>query len=514
MRRLKKTALCLLFMPALFPSCFQPAGNLKRRGEGLIALSLAGPGGGARTLFPGGDGISYTAVFEEAGGAVKSFPLADGNGGVFSLPPGVWNLTVTAKKDGGVIASGGAAGLEIAADKKKEIVISIQPVNGGASGILDWSVEYPAGVTEALLFINAGEDGGALDGSPVDITEAAAAGNLRAGSRELVPGSYLLRVRLTASGSGISAGTAEAAQIYPGLTTSAAFRFSEADFTEGTAAWRVLLAADSSQNAYTLINAKGYGYETPDQQNSGHLGVPHITQEHDSVLGKDVFAFTLHRDLDGNATGDQTRQRVEIKVDDSELRGAEDRTFVYRWKFKLPPDFAPSTAFTHIHQIKNEGGDSSAPVITLSPRLVSGAGRMQLIYRAPTHNYGGASPVSSPNRYLAQVPLADFLGEWVQAEEHIAYASTPEDSAYGITITRMSDGAVLLSWTYTPQAYGSLEEDTVTWPFITWRSGNNYGRPKYGVYRLIWNDSALTDPVGGLKDEKVLYADFELERQR
>jgi hypothetical protein len=512
-KRLKKAAACLLVTSTLFTSCFQPAGDFKRRGEGILVLSLAGMGGGARTLFPDTGGISYTALFEEAEGAVKSASFTDT--GVFALSPGIWNLTVSAKKGGVTIGSGSATGLVIEADKTQELVISIQPVNAETPGTLAWSVEYPDGVTEALLFIS-GPEGTALSGSPVNIeekSEIAADGNVRAGNRELAPGSYLLRVHLASSG--ISAGAVGAAHIYPGLTTRAAFSFSEADFAGDTEPDRyVILAADSSQNAYTLITSKGYGRETPDQQNGGHSGIPHITQEYDSVLGKDVFAFTLHRDLDGNATGDQTRQRVEIKVDDAELRGADGRVFSYRWKFRLPSDFAPSTEFTHIHQIKNEGGDGSSPVITLSPRLVSGTGRMQLIYRAPTYHYGGASPENSPNRYLAQVPLADFLGEWVQAEEHLSYGVSPEDSAYRISITRIRDNAILLSWAYTPEAYSVLEGDAEKWPFVTYRSGNSYGRPKYGLYRLVWNDAALTNPVNGLKDEKVLYADFELTREQ
>jgi hypothetical protein len=296
-----------------------------------------------------------------------------------------------------------------------------------------------------------------------------------------------------------------------------------------------LSAAVSSGSAYPVIAASGFDYETPGQANGGHTGVPHILQQYDEILGKNVFAFVMHHDTDRSVTGDWTRQRTEIKIDHRNninnpgrdfcaLGGADEgRSFIYRWKFKLPTDFAVSNEFTHIHQIKNEGGDSSQPVITLTARRVGTQRRMQLIYRAPTFGFGGTSPENSPMRYLAGNSgnsLDDYLGEWVSCEVHIVYSSDPEQAAYSIKVTRMRDNRVLLDYTHSNVNYAAIERDPGKWQFVTWRTGNTHGRPKFGLYRRIFsgsNPGNFTEPdasrlVHGLKDETILYADFEIVR--
>jgi len=272
--------------------------------------------------------------------------------------------------------------------------------------------------------------------------------------------------------------------------------------------------ADKTADAYSLFAEAGFGYETPEQENGGHAGTPHITQKYDETLKKDVFVFTLHLNadvVDGSSTGEHSRQRVEVKIDDAEAQAQEGREFVYRWKFRLPSDFAASDVFTHIHQLKNEGGDASAALITLSVRENTSKKVMQLIYRAPTYVGEGGGSTSSPNRYLAEVPLSGFLGEWVSCEERVVYsAGEPE---YGIKVTRLRDGEELIAWEYTGEGYAAVESEVSKWPFATWREGNAYGRPKYGIYRRVWLDEACTQlAAAGLKDESVLFADFEVER--
>jgi hypothetical protein len=82
------------------------------------------------------------------------------------------------------------------------------------------------------------------------------------------------------------------------------------------------------------------------------------------------------------------------------------------------------------------------------------------------------------------VPLAPFKGAWVKAEEHIIYKTA---GAYSITIKRMSDDSVLLS-------YSNTNIDM-------WRSGTTFIRPKWGIYR------SLNSP-GYLRDENVRFNDF------
>jgi len=281
-----------------------------------------------------------------------------------------------------------------------------------------------------------------------------------------------------------------------------------------------LTASAGSGSAYDLIRVNGFDYETPDQTvlggTGGHVEFgPHILQQYDETLGKNVFAFVMHHAVDRNATGDWRRQRVEIKIDHRNnidnpgrdfcgLPGAdESRSFIHRWKFKLPDDFVVSSSFTHLHQIKNEGGaDSAQPIVVLTARIANGVNRMQLAYYAP----GTSSPTNwiNDNNHL----LADYLGQWVQCEETITYSSDTAIAAYSIKITRISDNRVLMNYTAAPNS------------IITWREGQTHGRPKFGLYRTIFsgnNPGNFTEPasanlIPGLKDETILFADFEIVR--
>ena len=274
-----------------------------------------------------------------------------------------------------------------------------------------------------------------------------------------------------------------------------------------------LYATAASGSAYSVVQSAGFDYESPDQINGGHANESHILQQYDDILEKNVFAFVMHHDVDRNATGDWTRQRVEIKIDHRAnspgrnfcgLGGADEgRSFIHRWKFKLPSDFAVSSEFTHIHQIKNEGGDASQPVVALTVRAINSSDeRMQLTYYAPS----SSSPVYWLNTSNS---LNAYLGQWVQCEERITYSSDPLTAAYSLKIIRIDDNQTLMDYTAPSGIY-------------TWRTGNTYGRPKFGLYRRIFtgnNPGNNIEPnpanaVAGLKDETILYADFEVERQK
>jgi hypothetical protein len=258
----------------------------------------------------------------------------------------------------------------------------------------------------------------------------------------------------------------------------------------------VRLTADAKRDAYAVIREQGYEVEVPDDI---HGGIQHISQQFDPVLGKDVFAFTLHRSPDNDPTGPQRtdRQRNEMKSYDRSpdyLTGTRGEIHSFRWKFKVPAGFIGSAQFTHIHQLKAVGGDDSAPVITLTCRKKSSGGEfMQLIYRGPEAPDGTASK----NIYLAEVPLADFTGEWVEAEERVLYDDPPE---YSIKVARIRDGAALLEYAYDAANYAFAD------PFITIRESNTFVRPKWGIYRQITSGNK---PIEGLRDETFLFADFE-----
>ena len=76
----------------------------------------------------------------------------------------------------------------------------------------------------------------------------------------------------------------------------------------------------------------------------------------------------MHVTPDNDRCINYDRQRVEIKTYDQSpdsLLGVVDEIITYRWKFKLPVGFQPSSSSTHIHQIKAVGGDDGNPIFTL-----------------------------------------------------------------------------------------------------------------------------------------------------
>ncbi len=250
------------------------------------------------------------------------------------------------------------------------------------------------------------------------------------------------------------------------------------------------LSADGHTSTYDLIASKGYGIESPDDAHNPPF--EHITQQWDDLLQRYVFAFTLHLTPDNDRGTDSDRQRNEIKTWDrspATMYATRGEKHTYRWKFRLPAGFQPSTAFSHIHQLKPVGGDE-IPLITITARKKSPVDKLQLIYRAPAPESGAASP----NTYLAETDLSQFLGVWVEVEETAVYAPA---SHYSIKITRISDGRVLLEYT-SPG-------------LILWRTGCTFVRPKYGLYRQTHNGAT---PVTGLRDETLLFADFELTEFR
>lgn len=231
------------------------------------------------------------------------------------------------------------------------------------------------------------------------------------------------------------------------------------------------LTADGT-DTYKLIESKlNSVIESPDCAHAD-FG-KHITQEYDSDLKKQVFVFHTHVKPDNDRCLKDDRQRNEIKVDansPSSQKALKGDKMNYRWKFKLDSGFLTSPDFSHLHQVKPVGGDDDNPLITIIARGTS----VELTH----YNY------SNSRKVLKTAPLSGFLGEWVEVNEKIT-ANRP--GTYSVTITRVRDKAVLLS-------YSSSSIDM-------WRSGNTYVRPKWGLYRSLNRSSYL-------RDEKVRFDSF------
>jgi hypothetical protein len=242
---------------------------------------------------------------------------------------------------------------------------------------------------------------------------------------------------------------------------------------------QVSLNADGPGNTYELINSVlgGSAEEVPDCAHP-EFG-RHIAEAWDNILGRYVFVFYIHVTPDNDRCSAFDRQRNEIKTygpSPDYLKGMYGDLCNYRWKFKLDAGFQPSPNFTHIHQIKaGDGSDSDSPLITITPRSASPE-RLEIIYTAPNGLSGSGTK--------ATAPLAGFKGQWIEAFERTLYAS---NGTYELTLRRVSDGFVLLSYTNTN--------------LNMWRGDATFNRPKWGIYRSINSSNYL-------RDEQVLFANF------
>jgi len=241
-----------------------------------------------------------------------------------------------------------------------------------------------------------------------------------------------------------------------------------------------VLSADGETPAYTLVRSVlGASPETPDCSHPD-FG-PHITQAADSEWGKPVFVFHMHVTPDNDRCIAFDRQRLEIKTDGGSpayLKAFLHDSVTYRWKFRLPEGFQTSSNFTHIHQLKAGDGDADAPTITLTPRKGS-PDRLQLIWSDGAGGHSGT---------MLEVPLAPFLGAWVEAFEKVAYS---RNGQYSVAIRRLRDGATLFLY-----SHHNLD---------LWRAGTTFTRPKWGLYRSLNNKADL-------RDEQVLFDRFCLAK--
>ncbi len=244
---------------------------------------------------------------------------------------------------------------------------------------------------------------------------------------------------------------------------------------------QVTLDANGAGNTYeeiTAVLAPNYSpVEAPD---CNHLDFGrHIDEVFDAELNTHVFRFFIHTSPDNDRCLKFDRQRNEIKTYDKSpdnLKGVENETVRYKWKFKLDADFQVSPSFTHVHQLKAVGGSlSSMPMYTITLRK-STPDRLELRY-AETE-----SQIT-----LQQTDLAPFKGVWLEVEETITYGNM---GSYTIEISRVDDGVDLFN--YSNQN------------IINWRENADFIRPKWGIYRSL-------NSAEDLRDEEVLFANISIE---
>jgi hypothetical protein len=195
----------------------------------------------ARTVLPGAAQLYYTLAFTKGDETVNG-AIGSGVSGSFELDAGTWNLAVTGFLNEGAAADAANA---LASGSVSDIVVTIggttpaaaaMAFTGGetGTGVLRYSISFPATVTSAILTYKKLVDGAATtknllvnsDGNTITGNDPKTA----AGDPELAAGYYQITVYLFSSSSEYRLQKTEVAHIKGGLTTELAYTFTVADF--------------------------------------------------------------------------------------------------------------------------------------------------------------------------------------------------------------------------------------------------------------------------------------------
>lgn len=238
-------------------------------------------------------------------------------------------------------------------------------------------------------------------------------------------------------------------------------------------------------HAYDLIRAFGgpRPTEAPDLYPVNHPEVQHIYEDTDATVGNH-FVFIIHRDIDidRDFLVITDRQRNEIKTyggSEDAVKGYENETFVYRWKFRINPNMEVSTRFTHFFQLKAVGGDDSMPILTISGAERDGEDGIEVRH----------SPLQDTT-VLQWTDWSEVTGEWLEV---YCRATFSDSGDLRLIVTRMRDDAIILN----------IDERGLD----LWRGedASHFVRPKWGIYRSILDWDNLRP-----EEENVRFANFSV----
>ena len=238
-------------------------------------------------------------------------------------------------------------------------------------------------------------------------------------------------------------------------------------------------------SAYELIRDFGGSgsIESPDLYPENHPGDPHIFEDADGLVGNH-FVFVIHRDIDidRDRTAITDRQRNEIKTfDRSEeaVKGYENETFIYSWKFRINAQMEVSTRFSHFFQLKAVGGEDSQPILTISGAERSGEDGIEVRH----------SPLQADD-ILQRTAWSAVTGEWLEAYCRVRFSDA---GGLRLIVRRISDGAVIFN----------IDEAALD----LWRGedASHFVRPKWGIYRSLLDAENLRSD-----EEDVSFANFSI----
>ncbi len=238
-------------------------------------------------------------------------------------------------------------------------------------------------------------------------------------------------------------------------------------------------------DTYDLIRAFGgpNPIEAPDLYPINHPEVRHIYEDSDATVGNH-FVFIIHRDIDidRDRVENDDRQRNEIKTyasSEEAVKGFENETFIYRWKFRINADMEVSTRFSHFFQLKAVGGSDSQPILTISGAERSGEDGIEVRH----------SPLQETT-ILGRTDWGTVTGEWLEAYCRATFADSGD---LRLIVTRMRDDAVIFD----------IDERGLD----LWRGEDpsHFARPKWGIYRSILDLENLRP-----EEEDVRFANFSV----
>jgi len=287
-------ALLTILSAALFFSCLSPVNSpvsVKAKataGKGTVYLSIAGSG--ARTVLPDNMGSLTYAVACVSGTDTVNASLDNGTGTVNLTADEQWTITITASLAGSPVGSALVTVTPVESQVTNVNDIFIQPLTGGAKGVLAWQLTFPAGLTSAELYYNDGSD------QSVDLLTK------NSGEIQFVPGSYLFRSVLK-SADGKQAGATEVVHIYPGMNTTLAWTFTGDSFsTAMDVPVSVQLDASSGVivNAVSLNNGAD-GFTGVKAGNTWNFVLPAVPLSQDSIGGLYLDIVTSNNSLSTEA---------------------------------------------------------------------------------------------------------------------------------------------------------------------------------------------------------------------
>lgn len=237
--------------------------------------------------------------------------------------------------------------------------------------------------------------------------------------------------------------------------------------------------------AYQLIREFGGvgSIESPDLYPVNHPGVEHIFEASDGLVGNH-FVFVIHRDIDidRDRLDITDRQRNEIKTyggSEEAVKGFEDETFIFTWKFKINAEMDVSTYFSHFFQLKAKGGNDSYPILTITGAERDGEDGIE-VRHSPLETY----------TVMQRTAWADVTGEWLEAYCRVTFS---ESGGLRLIVKRPRDGHVIFN----------IDESNLD----LWRGedASHFVRPKWGIYRSLLDKENLRPD-----EEDVRFANFSI----